>query len=133
MVLYPTQNHNQCARATNSITYNYELISFFKYTSRFFTHKNQPFLTLFQKLSIGIHSGMGASHFLPLLLGHAKATEVLLTAKKFTANEAFDIGFYLNVWYKRKRRRRRINLAIFIVVVMKEALDLVGCTTERYY
>ena len=35
---------------------------------------------------------MGASHFLPPLVGPAKATEILLTAQTLTAQQAHDVG-----------------------------------------
>ena len=42
--------------------------------------------------SLGIHAGMGGSHFLPLSIGRSAANEALLTGKMFTGIEGLRIG-----------------------------------------
>lgn len=42
--------------------------------------------------SLGIHAGMGGSHFLPLSIGRSLANEALLTGKIFTGDEAMEVG-----------------------------------------
>ena len=42
--------------------------------------------------TLGIHAGMGGSHFLPLSIGRAMANEALLTGKVFNGAEALDVG-----------------------------------------
>ena len=42
--------------------------------------------------SLGIHAGMGGSHFLPLSVGRSLANEALLTGKVFTGKEAMEVG-----------------------------------------
>lgn len=42
--------------------------------------------------SLGIHAGMGGSHFLPLSIGRSLANEALLTGKIFSGTEAHDVG-----------------------------------------
>ena len=77
---------------------------------------------------------MGASHFLPLLLGHTKATEVLLTAKKFTANEAFDIGLANRLVQEKEEEKEDIDECgdIHSSSTMKEALDLAETLTSQH-
>ncbi len=41
---------------------------------------------------LGILPGLGASHLLPQLVGMAKAQELVLTARTFSAEEALEIG-----------------------------------------
>lgn len=41
---------------------------------------------------LGLHPGMGATFLLSEIVGHAKATELLLTAKLISADEALEIG-----------------------------------------
>ena len=42
--------------------------------------------------SLGIHAGMGGSHFLPLSIGRSLANEALLTGKIFSGDEALEVG-----------------------------------------
>lgn len=44
-------------------------------------------------LKIGLHPGMGATYFLPKLIGLPSATEVLLSARILSADEAKTYGF----------------------------------------
>jgi Enoyl-CoA hydratase/carnithine racemase len=46
----------------------------------------------FNFVRLGIHSGMGGSHFLPVAVGEAKAMEILLTGKVLTGEEAKSLG-----------------------------------------
>lgn len=41
---------------------------------------------------LGLHPGMGATYFLPLIMGHARAAEFMLTARVVNAEEALRIG-----------------------------------------
>jgi len=43
-------------------------------------------------VKLGIHQGFGLSETLPALLGPARASLVLLTGRRFTGNEAVDVG-----------------------------------------
>jgi enoyl-CoA hydratase len=44
---------------------------------------------------LGIHPGMGSSHFLPYLIGHEKAAKLLLTGCVITGKEAHGLGVAL--------------------------------------
>lgn len=46
----------------------------------------------FNFLSLGLHPGMGATYFLPRLVGPAKAAELLYSASIVTAAEAYGLG-----------------------------------------
>ena len=46
----------------------------------------------FSFATLGIHAGMGGSHFLPLSVGRSLANEALLTGKIFTGEEAMEVG-----------------------------------------
>eukprot|EP00557_Chaetoceros_sp_GSL56_P012201 CAMPEP_0176485314 /NCGR_PEP_ID=MMETSP0200_2-20121128/4974_1 /TAXON_ID=947934 /ORGANISM="Chaetoceros sp., Strain GSL56" /LENGTH=379 /DNA_ID=CAMNT_0017881951 /DNA_START=206 /DNA_END=1345 /DNA_ORIENTATION=+ len=46
----------------------------------------------FNFVKLGIHSGMGGSHFLPIAVGEAKAMEILLMGKVLTGEEAERMG-----------------------------------------
>jgi len=46
----------------------------------------------FNFVSLGIHAGMGASHFLPKTIGRTAANEALLTGKTFLGPEAYQLG-----------------------------------------
>ena len=46
----------------------------------------------FNFVKLGIHSGMGGSHFLPIAVGEARAMDILLTGKVMTGVEAGEIG-----------------------------------------
>lgn len=46
----------------------------------------------FNFVKLGIHSGMGGSHYLPIVVGEAKAKEILLTGEVLTAEEAKQAG-----------------------------------------
>jgi enoyl-CoA hydratase/carnithine racemase len=42
--------------------------------------------------ALGLHPGMGATHFLPSLVGHQIAARLLLTAEKISGAEALTLG-----------------------------------------
>lgn len=46
----------------------------------------------FNFVKIGISSGMGGSHLLPIAVGETKAMDILLRGKILTGKEAFDLG-----------------------------------------
>lgn len=46
----------------------------------------------FNFVKLGIHSGMGCSHFLPIVVGEAKSKEILFTGKTLKGYEAEAIG-----------------------------------------
>jgi enoyl-CoA hydratase/carnithine racemase len=46
----------------------------------------------FNFVSLGIHSGMGASHFLPKTIGRTAANHVLLTGQILNGTQAYDLG-----------------------------------------
>lgn len=46
---------------------------------------------------LGLHPGMGATYFLSRVVGHAKAAELLLTARVIDAEEALKIGLVSQV------------------------------------
>ena len=46
----------------------------------------------FTFLKLGLHPGMGATIFLPRIIGYPKSTELLYSAKIITSEEAFTIG-----------------------------------------
>ncbi|MCP4757316.1 MAG: hypothetical protein GY866_41165 [Proteobacteria bacterium] len=61
-------------------------------------------------VKIGLHPGMGTTHFLPRLVGMAKAYELLLTGDMITGEEAARIGL--------------VNYAVEPEQVMEKALEL---------
>jgi len=42
---------------------------------------------------LALHPGMGGSYFLPLVLGRAVATDLMLSGRRMNATEAADLGF----------------------------------------
>lgn len=46
----------------------------------------------FNFVKLGIHAGMGGSHFLPLIVGHSRAKDILLTGRVLTGVEAGELG-----------------------------------------
>ena len=46
----------------------------------------------FNFVKLGIHSGMGGSHFLPLAVGESRAKDILLTGRVLTGIEAGEMG-----------------------------------------
>lgn len=46
---------------------------------------------------LGLHPGMGASYFLPRVIGRAAATELLLTGRLIEAERAWSLGLVSNV------------------------------------
>lgn len=46
----------------------------------------------FNFAKLGIHAGMGGSHFLPIIVGQGKAAEILLTGKMISGEDAKDWG-----------------------------------------
>lgn len=48
-------------------------------------------------VKLGLHPGMGATYFLPRILGYAKASELLLTGRVVDAAEALRIGLLSKV------------------------------------
>ncbi len=46
---------------------------------------------------LGLHPGMGATFFLPMIMGQARASEFMLTARVITAQEAANIGIVSRV------------------------------------
>lgn len=46
----------------------------------------------FNFVSLGIHSGMGASHFLPQTIGRTAANHVLLTGQILSGTKAYELG-----------------------------------------
>ena len=51
----------------------------------------------FTFLKLGLHPGMGATYFVPRIVGPSIATELLLTARVITADEAHRIGIVSRV------------------------------------
>ena len=48
-------------------------------------------------VKLGIHPGMGSSFTLPRLVGHSRATQMLLTGQQITGQQAFDYGIVNDV------------------------------------
>jgi enoyl-CoA hydratase/carnithine racemase len=46
----------------------------------------------FTFLNLGLHPGMGTTHLLPLLVGDARAAELIFTGKLISGRESVDIG-----------------------------------------
>lgn len=51
----------------------------------------------FNFVKLGIHSGMGGSHLLPVAVGEAKAMDILLSGKILTGEEAEELGLVQRV------------------------------------
>ncbi|WAA11847.1 enoyl-CoA hydratase-related protein [Fervidibacillus halotolerans] len=63
------------------------------------------------EVSWGIIPGAGGTQRLPRLIGEAKAKELILTAKKFTAEEAFSFGLLTKVVEKDELMEESMRLA----------------------
>ncbi len=46
----------------------------------------------FNFVKLGIHSGMGGSHFLPIAVGEGRAMDILLTGRVLSGTEAGEVG-----------------------------------------
>ncbi len=46
---------------------------------------------------LGLHPGMGATHFLPRIIGHDAASDLLITGRTITADEAAKLGMFREV------------------------------------
>ena len=46
---------------------------------------------------VGLHPGMGCTHFLPALIGPARAAELLLTGRRVSGKEAYELGLLSRV------------------------------------
>lgn len=47
---------------------------------------------------LGLHPGMGATYFVPQVLGHARASELLLTGRVISADEGLRIGLISEIF-----------------------------------
>jgi enoyl-CoA hydratase/carnithine racemase len=54
----------------------------------------------FNFVKLGIHAGMGGSHFLPLAVGEGRAMDILLTGRVLTGIEAGEMGVAQRVVHK---------------------------------
>lgn len=52
----------------------------------------------FNFVKIGISSGMGGSHLLPIAVGETKAMDILLRGKVLTGKEAYDMGMVHEIY-----------------------------------
>merc|ERR1712226_1715078 len=48
-------------------------------------------------VGLGLHPGMGATHFVPKILGPSMAAELVLTGRVISAEEALRIGFVSSI------------------------------------
>ena len=46
---------------------------------------------------LGLHPGMGATHFLPRIIGHDAASDLLVTGRTIMADEATKLGIFREV------------------------------------
>ena len=60
---------------------------------------------------LGLHPGMGATYFLPRLVGVARTNELLFSGKVMTANEAHELGIVNQVFDDDKFSKAVLNLA----------------------
>lgn len=78
--------------------------------------------------ALGIHQGFGLSVTLPELLGRQQAARVLLTAKRYTGEEAAAIGLADEVVPRDELRRRALEFAAEIAVNAPLALRSIRAT-----
>lgn len=64
---------------------------------------------------LGLHPGMGATYFLPRLLGQSRATELMLTARIIDAEEALRIGLISSLVPDTEVMNRAISIAYEIL------------------
>jgi 2-(1,2-epoxy-1,2-dihydrophenyl)acetyl-CoA isomerase len=65
----------------------------------------------FRFVRLGITPELGSTHMLPKLVGLGRATELMLTARFFTGQEAKEMGLVLEVYPKEELVDRAVELA----------------------
>lgn len=60
---------------------------------------------------LGLHPGMGATYFLPLIMGYANAMEFMLTGRKIRADEALTLGLVNRVVDRNTVLTEALNIA----------------------
>ncbi len=76
----------------------------------------------FNFVRIGLHPGMGATFFLPRLLGSARARELLFTGSMLQAPAAKSLGLLSEVWPHETFEKNTLDLARLIRSNGREAL-----------
>lgn len=76
-------------------------------------------------VKLGIHPGMGSSFTLPRLVGHSRATQMLLTGQQITGQQAFDFGIVNDVVPSPpKTGDKKADIAMQNELVLKKAVDI---------
>lgn len=65
----------------------------------------------FRFVRLGLTPELGSTHMLPKLIGLGRATELMLTARFFTGQEAKEMGLVLEVYPKEELLDRAVELA----------------------
>ena len=75
---------------------------------------------------LGIHPGMGATYFLPRLVGHSTASRLILTGETITGSDALRLGLVSAVFPAAKVREEAIAVAMSIAtaspIAVRESL-----------
>ncbi|MGH7715328.1 MAG: enoyl-CoA hydratase/isomerase family protein, partial [Vulcanimicrobiaceae bacterium] len=78
----------------------------------------------FTFLNLGLHPGMGTTHFLPLLLGDARAAELIFTGKLISGRESVDIGLCNSAVPAERVRETAMTMAHEIAAKPAQAMRL---------
>ena len=73
---------------------------------------------------LGLHPGMGASFFVPRLVGMGKATELFITGKTFSGDQALQIGLVSEAIEKEKVLDRAKEIASELLFSGPKAIQL---------
>ena len=65
----------------------------------------------FTFVKLGLHPGMGATYFLPRILGFARASELLLTGRVIESTKALEIGLVSGVFSEDKLMEEAVRVA----------------------
>jgi enoyl-CoA hydratase/carnithine racemase len=76
----------------------------------------------FPFVDIGITMEGGSSHLLPRLLGHARAMDILLTARRVHADEAYALGLVSRISRDEPPRKAALTIARAIAAKPKPAV-----------
>jgi len=84
---------------------------------------------------LGLHPGMGATYFLPKIMGPALATEFMLTARVVDSNEALKIGLVSKVVPETELLKEATNTALEILdcgpQAIKQLLETLRTGTQN--
>lgn len=85
----------------------------------------------FPEISVGLSITGGISHILPLAVGLAKAKELVLLSRRFTAAEGRDLGLINTVVPREDLESEALGLAKTLVGLPRHALHLAKIALDR--